>query len=213
MIQNGRAQLDTRGTFGLNNQDAHNRQNVEGAGKGMTSPASMYPRRMGYDQTAFTSKGRHLKGDEDITIGALGLQVQVEAPILYATKFADDLESLPSPIAGQKITLTLRIENNGTVDAKKVLINTLLQPGLNFVPGSFKINGAAMPDRYVQLVPVGDLAVDETVIIEYQAIVESLLLQGKPKLKSTKIDYLYQPNHPGNPIALTASTNPIVFTP
>ncbi len=62
-----------------------------------------------------------------------------------------------------------------------------------------------MPDRYIQLVPVGDLAIDEIVLIEFQAIVDNQLLEGKPKIKSTKIDYLYQPASKGKAIASTVS--------
>lgn len=210
LIQRGHGLLDTRGTFGFLNQDAFNHQNNEGARQGYDITSIDISERVDYGQTTAYIQGQTLEGDEDYTIGALGLQVQVEAPILTAVKLVEDRENIPTPPLGQILTFTIRIENAGTCDAKKVLVNSLLQPGLNFVSGSFKINGSKMPDRYIQLVPVGDLAIDEIVLIEFQAIVDSQLLEGKPKIKSTKIDYLYQPSK-GKATALTAATNPVAF--
>lgn len=185
------AQLDTRGTFGSLNQDALNKKNVEGGRQGYDITSIDISDKLEYNQKTVYLQGQTLEGDEDYTIGALALQLQVDAPIIRIEKLIDYSDSPPIPQLGQVLNFQLAIENTGTKTANKVIGFNLLQRGLNFVPGSFKINGASMPDRYVQLLPIGDLQIDEVINIEYQATVDSKFLEGKPKFKSTKVDYCY----------------------
>lgn len=212
LVPIGHAQLDTRGTFGLQNQDANNNQNVDGARQGYDITSIDISDKLDYKQTSAYFQGQTLTADEDYTIGSLGLQIQVEAPIIHAKKLVEECEAVPTPTAGQLLTFKIKIENTGTLDAKTVVAKSLLQPGLNFIPGSFKINGSVMPDRYILMTPIGDLLVNDALTIEYQATVDSVFLARKPKIKSTKIDYFYhRPSTQSSSKTLTAATNPITF--
>ena len=212
LIPKGHGQLDTRGTFGLLNQDAHGRLNVEGARQGYDITSIDISDRINFDQKTVYIQGQTLNGDEDYTIGALGLQLQVDAPIIQAIKAIDDKEVLSKPISGQTVNISIRLSNEGTRPAKRVIVNNLLQQGLAFVPGSFKIDGRSMPDRYAKQTPIGEMEIDDVVLLEYQAIVEASLLESKPEIKSSKIDYLFSPRGKEAVLSLTASTNPVTFT-
>lgn len=209
-VPSGSAQLDTRGTFGLQNQDAINRQNNVGARQGYDITSIDVSDKIDYEQTTVYIQGQTLEEDEDYTIGALGLQVQVDAPVITGTCRIDGQSELVWPAAdNQSLSFTLTIENCGTHNAEKVVLKNLLQKGLNFISGSIKINGESMPDRYVDLVPLGSLNVNQSAIIEYQAVADKAVLESRTNLKGAKISYQYAPFDQEQPLTLTAQTTAI----
>lgn len=211
LVPFGSGQLDTRGTFGFQNHNIHNRQNILGGRQGYDITSIDLSEKIHHNQTVAYVQGQTLMGDEDYTIGALGLQFQVQAPIIKATKLINSKESIYPPAPNDPLSVKIILENSGTTDAKQLLIKKLIQNGLNYVPSSFKINGSPMPDRYIELVPVGDLAVNQSITIEYQVTMDSSLSAKTSGIKGTLIDYQFLPWAHDTLLGLTASTNTVAI--
>ena len=169
LVASGSSQLDTRGTFGLLNSNASTGTAVAGA-------------RQGYDITSVDAGSSITNGQTQIyaqgtttgdvyTINALGIQIQVSAPIIAITKTADETILSLNDIATYTITLT----NVGDAEADNLLFTDPLPTGLSLVAGSFTINGGAgsTPDLNAG-VSLGSLAVNGTITIQFQAQVTAI---------------------------------------
>lgn len=210
LIAEGSAKLDTRGSFGDRNHDSHKRKNVAGGRQGYDITSIDVSERIDYDQTALYIQGQTFEGDEDYTISALGLQVQVDAPILLAKRWIDTENDLILDVTdNQKVLFSLTIENCGTREAKTVLVKNLAQKGVKYIPGTFKVNGLQMPDRYIELLPLGDLEINQSVSVEYEAMIDKQALAGRSKLKPSKISYQFKLQDE-TPINVTSQTNLIL---
>lgn len=204
LVAIGSSQLDTRGSYGTKNANANTATNISGGRQGYDVTSIDVSNLLAYNQTTAYVLGT-TTGD-DYTITSLGLQIQVGAPILNATKLVNGLTSVHS-LVGDTVTFTFALKNTGTADAFSVVFTDLLELGLNFVSGSFKFNGATQPNpNLVTGFSVGTLAVNQTATIEFKALITSYPQVENVFYNSGSLAYTFQPCK-GNLIPLSAATN------
>lgn len=205
-INNSQGLLDTRGSFGNLNQTPN-------------PPANANPGRQGYDITnvdvsstlTFNQQTGYALGTttlDDYTINALGLQIEVAAPIITMAKTVNGTISTMSRV-GDQVTFAVTLQNTGTATAHSVLFTDPLQTGLTLVPNSFTINGSpvANPDL-VNGVPLGDFAPSAPVTtVVFKAMINSFPVSGNIYYNSADADYSFIPCQSQTPVELTAQSN------
>ena len=93
------------------------------------------------------------------------VKVNIEEPSLKIVKTSDVRDAS----LGDTITYTVTITNDGDIDARNVIFSDDLPKAVRLIRGSFKVNGEVI--NAVDLskgVVIGDIAVGESVVIEYK---------------------------------------------
>ncbi|MBS4168382.1 DUF11 domain-containing protein [Parachlamydia sp. AcF125] len=207
--ENGSGLLDTRGSFGNFNADPATGNILSGCRQGYDITSIDISDQLTHDQRSAYALGT-TTGD-DYTINALGIQIQVGAPTIAATMRVNSEESIEANV-GDTVTFTCNFQNNGTSDAIKVIFKDILEDGLEYVPGSFKLNQAlqADPDLTVGF-PLGELPIGQSGIIEFEALITKYPANGNVFYNLGIIDYQYQ-TCLDNMFSLEAVTNTVSIT-
>ncbi|MBS0648809.1 MAG: tandem-95 repeat protein [Verrucomicrobia bacterium] len=201
LVASGSSTLDTRGSFGTSNSDPSSGTNVSGARQGYDITSVDMGSTITNGQTQLYAQGTT---NQDVyTVNALGIQIQVQAPLIQAVKQTD--VSTVSMV-GDTITYTITLTNIGETTASSLVFTDILPTGLTLVSNSFTVNGTPVsnPDL-VNGVPLGDLAVNATTTVIFQAQVTQINPPSSYDNVST-IDYSYTP-FGGSPIDLQSQTN------
>jgi len=201
--------LDTRGSYGLYNFPVSGvfpynfgRQGVDITSVDVTSTIS-------YNQTQAFAQGTTTS--DDYTIIGLGMLIEVGAPILETIKKVNSEDSVILNV-GDIATFTGSVNNMGTSDAVNCVLKDILQAGLSFVSGSFKVNNVAQPDPdLVNGYPFGNLAINDEITFEFQVSIDAYPSPGNTYVNDFLIDYDFVPCLQTAPIALESMSNEVVI--
>lgn len=204
LIPSGSGLLDTRGSYGLKNfpvsgvfPQNFGRQGVDITSVDVTSHLS-------YNQTTAYTQGT--TAGDDYTIMALGIQIQVDAPLIQLTKKVNAQDSIVAAV-NDVVTYTATATNIGTGDAFNSVLKDVLEPGLSLVSGSFKVNNVTQPDPdLVAGYPFGTMAVNDVITFEFQASINAYPTLRTNYLNSITVDYDFIPCI-GSPMPLVAESN------
>jgi len=170
---------DMTGTFCGLNQDPFTGMNINGGRQGyditnVDCSATILP-----DQT--TAFARGITIGDDYMINALGIQINVNAPVIVPVKQVNGQNSIAAQI-GDTVTFTNVLDNTGSGAASNAVFQDVLETGLMFVPNTFKVNNVVMPGitnaDLVNGVPLGTINVMQIVTIEFQVMIISAPLSG-----------------------------------
>lgn len=196
------ALLDTRGSFGTANSDANTSTVVPGARQGYDITSIALGSQLTNGQNQLFVQGSSVS--ENFLINSLGIQIQVNSPIIVATKTAD----IETVSLGSIVTYTVTFENMGQSTAESLVFTDALPPGMVFVANSFKIDNVLVPGitgaDLITGISLGDLAVNDTITVEFQAQVTQAFGNYA---NSATIDYLFTPFGSGSSELLATSTN------
>ena len=129
---------------------------------------------------------------------------------MNASKLVNGATSIHA-LVGDTVTFTFALKNTGTADALSVVFTDLLDLGLNFVSGSFKLNGVTQANpNLVTGFSVGNLTVNQTATIEFKALITSYPQVENVFRNHASLGYKFQPCQ-GNQISLTAATNEVTI--
>ena len=125
---------------------------------------------------------------DNFIVNAFGVQIDSVSPIFHPTKTADKTIA----DVGDTITYTATFENEGTVQAENVLFKDSIPNNTTFVPGSITIDGAPNASANIDNVSIGNVAINQTVVVTYEVTVEDIPVDNKIK-NSYEIEYSYVP--------------------
>jgi hypothetical protein len=201
LLANGASLLDQRGTFGSFNSNASTGISISGA-------------RQGYDITSADLANKVVNSQEQIyaqgtttgdvyTINAVGVQIQVFAPIIQSNKQVTPTTASLNDVLNYTITFT----NIGESIANSLIFKDLLPIGLTLNPNSFRIDGVLIPNPdLVAGVPLGNLGINDSREVTFQATI----IQTNPPISfdnAATIDYSFTPFNSQTPVNLTSQTN------
>ena len=195
-----------RGSYGTFNSNPVTATNVSGGRQGADITSIDISGWLTHNQTSAYALGTTTS--DDYTISSLALQIQVGAPILSATKLVNGLNSVHAMV-GDTATFSFTITNKGTAEAYSVVMTDLLEAGLSYLPGSFQVNGVAQADPNLGGgVSLGDIAVNGTLAVQFQVLIESYPAVENVFYNAASLQYDFQPCQ-GNMISLVAATNQV----
>ncbi|KIC76347.1 hypothetical protein DB42_DW00110 [Neochlamydia sp. EPS4] len=203
----GSSQLDERGSYGNLNADPFNNLNKSGGRQGYDITSIDVSHAITYNQKKAYALGTTTS--DDYTVNALGLQIQVGAPIINSKKTVNAVQSISSSL-GEKVTFSIRLENTGTSDALSVNFKDVLPTGLNYVAGSLKLNSLPIsPDPdLTQGFFIGDMLVGQLNTIEFEAHIASYPSNGNIYYNKSLVDYQFA-TCAGNNFDLSAQSNEV----
>lgn len=209
IIATGSGSIDTRGTFGTRNQNAITGTNISAG-------------RQGYDVTSVDVSSHFVNNQtsaylqtftqgDTYVLNSVALQIQVGSPVIISTKLVNGGGSANVNI-NDIVTLTFTLTNNGTIDANNVVFKDILETGLSYVPGTFKIDNVLQPDPNLTTgVSLSDLtAMGPTTTLEFQVQVNALPSSGFVYNNASEVDYTFSPCV-GNPISQTVLSGGITI--
>lgn len=210
----GSSQLDQRGSYGDRNGNPFTATNVIAGRQGwdVTSviiPPSLLP---GGTTTAF-ALGTVGPGGDDYTINSLGLQIEVSAPVITASKLVNG-QTLITSAVNETIEFTITLQNiasSGSVDATNVLLQDILQPGLSLVEGTVTVNGIPVsnPDL-VAGIPLGMIPeLSDPVVVKYKVHIDSYPQAVDAYYNTANVLYQYFPCQQEQPINLETMSNQV----
>lgn len=152
---------------------------TSGTAGGLNKPigADGFGVRSGWDitnvdvsQTLVNSQGEaivRIATDQDTyLVSGYGVQLDANSPIVKMKKTADKTKA----VVGEIVTYTLEVKNEGFVPATNVIFQDFLDPELEFLPDILRVDGVPFPgEDIVAGVNIGTIAVEQTIIITYQA--------------------------------------------
>ncbi len=167
--------ITTTGTFCNVNQNPALR-NVPGARQGYDITNVDGSSFIAANQTtAFTLA---TTSGDDYLINGLGVQIQVLAPVIVPIKKVNGQNSVNANV-GDTVTFTITINNTGPGDGEMVEFIDVLETGLIYVPGTFKINNILQPDPNLTTgVSLGTISTGSMVTLEYQVLIASMPVSG-----------------------------------
>jgi uncharacterized repeat protein (TIGR01451 family) len=158
--------VDTRGTFGVRNQDLGT--SAGGRRHGFDITAVDITDRMQNGQTQAFIKGTS-SGDIYV-INGLGVQIDVNAPNPLVT-IERDKEFVR---VGETIRYDISVTNDGIIDGQNPNLNSLIPEGTDLVPGTFTIDGVPTDLDPAVPIDIDDIAPGETQTYSYEVRVNTL---------------------------------------
>lgn len=214
------SQLDTRGSYGTFNPNPFTSTNIPNGRQGYDITSVDITNTLVPNQTSAFALGTTTS--DDYTINALAMEIRVEAPIVAATKKESLgtevlVESLIASL-GNIVTFTINIKNNeppstSSSDAIDVTFKDILEPGLTFVPGSFKYNNVTQLDPNLATTGflIGNLAAGQVAPpIEFKVLIESYPLVGNQFHNAGTVEYAFIPCE-GDQVSLLSQTNQVII--
>jgi len=179
--------LDTSGTFGTRNANAVTGTNISGGRQGWDITNVDVSAQLKTGQTQAFAQGT-TSGDTYL-ISDLGLQIDVGAPVFPQAKSVDKA----STFVGDTLTYTTVVSNTGIVDATNVVFTDPPPPGTTFIPGSFAVNGVALPGADPAAgVNLGTVAAGATKTVTFQVRVTSIPASPAPARYDATASFTYQ---------------------
>lgn len=137
--------------------------------------------------------------DFDNTVTATGSYTTiVEAASVVSTL----LTGPENPAPGDTVTYTITLTNNGSATGTGVTVSDLFPAGVTYVPGSMKIGGTSLTDAAdadagnygvtapgTATVSAGDIAPGQSVVITFQAKINSSVPAGTPLTNQGTVVY------------------------
>jgi uncharacterized repeat protein (TIGR01451 family) len=206
------ALLDTRGSYGAKNFPTSGVFPENFGRQGFDITAVNVSSSISYNQNTAYAQGT--TAADDCTLIALGIQIQIDAPILKTSKKVNGLDSVFAAV-GDTVTFSGTVENVGTSDALSSVLIDILQSGLSYVPGTFVINSSPQPDPdLANGYLLGDIIVNDMVTFSFDASIDSLPTNSDNYLNHLIIDYNFVP-YQGQvtPLQATSSNTAINFLP
>ncbi|WP_080502576.1 MULTISPECIES: DUF11 domain-containing protein [Parachlamydia] len=190
LVDNGSGLLDTRGSFGNHNSDPVRGIVSAGNRQGYDITSIDISDIINYNQTSAYALGT-TTGD-DYTINALGIQIQVGAPIITATMQVNSQNSIEA-VLEETLTFTCKLQNDGTSNAVAVTFKDILESGLEYVPGSFKFNEVLQNDPdLVEGFALGNLLIGQAAMFEFKVLVTDYPSFGNIFYNQGILDYQSQ---------------------
>jgi uncharacterized repeat protein (TIGR01451 family) len=206
------------GTFCGLNQNPFSGMNINGGrqGYGITNvdcSATIVPNQT----TAFA---RASTVGDDFMVNALGIQINVNAPVIVPVKKVNGQSSIASQI-GDVVTFSHVIDNTGSGGASNVVFQDILETGLMFVPNTFKVNNVIVPGitnaDLITGVSLGSIAMMQIVTVEFQAMIISPPLIGNVfhNFSTASFDFIacsetdpFHGSNDSNLVLITLPSNP-----
>jgi uncharacterized repeat protein (TIGR01451 family) len=204
LMNNGSATIDTRGSFGTSNSNGLTGTAVSGARQGYDITAIDIGSLIENDQVQFYAQGTT---DQDVyTVNALGVQIQVLAPLIQAIKTVDQ----STVTLGTTVTYTSTFTNLGEATATDLVFTDILPTGVTLVPDTVTVNGSNVSGAdLVGGIPLGDLEVTDSVVVVFQAQVT----QYNPPnsyANASEVTYSFVPLNSSAPtVGLSSQTNTV----
>ena len=150
--------LDTRGTFGNRNAVTPNNISAGRQGYDITSvdisAELVHSQQNGYALGTTTG--------DDYTINALGIEINVDAPLIKMTKTVNGQTSITSEL-GSIVHFVLTLQNIGSTTAFDVTFSDVLQEGLELDESSVTLNGNPVVFGENLAIDLGNLAPGNTI--------------------------------------------------
>lgn len=194
--------LDTSGTFGNLNQPIG--VNASGRRQGYDITNIDVSSQLTNGQTSAVIQGT-TAGDAYI-INGLGLQIDVNAPKFDAVKSADKTVAQ----LGDIITYTVEVTNSGTADANLVVMLDASPPCTTFVENSVLVDGVPQPGSNPSNLDLGTIAVDQTVVVQYQLLVTCIPCSGY-YVNEALFEFQYQSAPDGPILTGFGASNPLAI--
>lgn len=205
LIPQGSGLLDTRGSYGLKNFPTSGAFPQNFGRQGLDISTVDVTSHIAYNQTQAFTQGT--TAGDDYTVIALGVQIQIGAPLIQLNKTVNGQGSVFAAL-NDVVTYTGTATNIGTADAFNGVLRDVLQTGLSLVSGTFKVNNVTQPDPdLVAGYPFGTIAQNATITFEFQASVDSYPILRDNYLNTIAVDYGFQPCATGPETTLVAESN------
>ncbi|KPV48279.1 hypothetical protein SE17_38930, partial [Kouleothrix aurantiaca] len=162
--------LNTTGSFGAQNQNALTGVNRAAGRQGWDITNLDVSARLQNAQVSAVARGTST-GDQYM-INALGTQIDVGAPF-----FPPDVKRVDkaATFAGDTLTYSVRVENQGTATALNVLFTDTPPAGTSFIPNSLTIDAVAQPGANPAAgVPLGNITEGTAKIVSFKVRVDSI---------------------------------------
>ncbi len=205
LVAVGSSVLDTRGTFGTLNSFATGTA-VSGARQGYDITSIDIGSKIQNSQTVLYAQGTTTS--DVYTITALGLQIQFKAPSILSTKEANYGDNVA---VGDTVTFTLTFKNVGELQADNLVVTDQVPAGMSFVNDSLLVNNVFNPGDPNVGVAIGNLAVNDTVVVSFEALVDSPI--QKSYVNSATVNYSFTPDGSTTPVLLSSETNQVILSP
>ena len=191
-INNDAGTLDTSGTFGNLNHPVGT--NISGARQGWDITNIDVSSRLQNNQTSAVVRGT--TQGETYVINSLGVQIDINAPIVSVEKTAN----VSSARTGDIITYTVRAQNTGTADASLVIATDALSNATRFIANSLTINGVQQPNANIQNgISLGTIGINQTITVTYRVQVAGPLTNISQLSNQVFLNYQFQ-STPGNTV-------------
>lgn len=206
--------INTTGTFCTRNQNPGG-SNISAGRQGyditnVDASATILP-----NQTTAFAQG--VTVGDDYMINALGIQINVNAPVIVPIKKVNGQNSVISNV-GDTVTFTFTINNTGSGGASNVFFKDTLEPGLQLVPNTFKVNNVLVANpNLITGVPLGSIAHGDIVTIEFNVLITSRPAEGNifHNFGTTPFDFIacnqqepFHASNNSNVVIITLTENP-----
>lgn len=189
-MSSGSGTLDTRGSFGNFNGNAQTGKELSGGRQGYDITSVDGSDFIEYGQTFAYAQGS-TNGDKYL-INALGIQIQVGAPIITMDERVNNALITTANI-GAELPIVCTLVNKGTNDAIETLFRSRIPNGLEYVVGSVYVNGVSRPAfNPVVGFTIDTLEVEQTITISYRVKVINYPAEGSVFPTSSFLDYQFE---------------------
>ncbi len=205
--------INMTGTFCGLNADPSSMQLVDGGRQGYDITNVDCSSTITVNQTTAFALGT--TSNDDYTINAIGIQINVIAPVIVPIKRVNGQFSIVSEI-GATVTFTNLIENTGSGGASDVVFKDVLETGLLIVPNTFFVNNVLIPGvtnaSLAAGIPLGIINEMDTVMISFQVMIVGPPANGIVFDNSTTASFEFFACSQTQPFTGTNNSNIVMIT-
>ena len=142
-LSSNRGLIDINGTNGTNNHDAFLPAQVIGARNKWDITTVNISNTLVANQSQLSGQYNLTNTTNSIEVVSLGTQVDAVAPDITATLDAYDVDgdNEYNLNLNERLVYVVQVKNNGKSTANNIILSTILNPAIQFVPNSVTING------------------------------------------------------------------------
>lgn len=119
------------------------------------------------------------------------IQLPLPHPLLVTKKTVNSQLAIDSSV-GNTVLFRIEVTNIGEASALEVMLQDILQEGLELVPGSVNVNGVSLnPSPNPDSIFIGTISIGETAIVEFEALITSYPINAPLYYNSAVVNYFY----------------------